>query len=86
MLLGQQQGDLAVTGLAHAREQFSLFEAKVAIEVLLQVARQRHHQLEQFRRAWPIPAWCARQRLLDASQQVEIGTMLLVQGMTGLAR
>ena len=85
VLLGQQHGDLAVAGLAHARKQFLLLEAEVPVDVLLQAARQRHHQLDQVRLTRPIAARRARQGLLGAAQQVEIGTMFLVQGMAGLS-
>ncbi|MCZ7561751.1 MAG: hypothetical protein M5U30_18360 [Burkholderiaceae bacterium] len=85
MLLGEQLGDVAFARVGQPREELALLEVEVAVHVLLEVAREAGRHAGEFGVAARARARRAREGLLDAAEQVEVGAMLVVERVADLA-
>jgi hypothetical protein len=85
MLLDQQRRHVAVAGVAHARKKLLLLEVEMPADVLLDVPREHAGELNQLRVARVARPRRARERLLDAAEQLEIDAMLVVERTAHLA-
>src|SRR6185503_10026363 len=85
MLLGHERRHVAVAGVTHARKELLLLEVEMPADVLLDVPHEHSGQLNQLGVSRVARPRRARERLLDASKQLEIDAMLVVERTAHLA-
>src|ERR1019366_26121 len=85
VLFLQQLRDIAFAGLGHAREQLAFLEVEMTPDVLLDEAAECAGELDEIGIACGVRARRSRERLLNATEQVEIAAMFGVERVADLA-